>query len=318
MTEIVKIDNHLEEQPEDSIKKTSLNCSGICRYHLLFLLIAIAIPVVPLFFKSTLLFLCINLYYSLYWIIFVIAFSTNLIRIGFRYNEKSAQVSYSPVNKDQDYLSVGVTSKDEESSKSVETFPYSGFNFCFMIFCYKEPIELITETLKNISLIKYSNNFIVVVAMEERTPDKEDKIKALSELKYLFKQMVFTIHPYGIPGEIPGKCSNSNYALRSFADSFSDLDPKKTLVCNIDVDSRFHPNFLNSLMNQVYSLKEEDLHSTVFQPALFYNMGLDKVSIFSRVTGILRNSMTLGSLVTFDLNIMSIYCATLELLKKGN
>ncbi|CAF4456166.1 unnamed protein product, partial [Adineta steineri] len=29
-----------------------------------------------------------------------------------------------------------------------------------------------------------------------------------------FEQIIFTIHPRGLPNEIPGKCSNSNYGLR--------------------------------------------------------------------------------------------------------
>ena len=109
-------------QPEDSLKKTQLNCSGICRYHLLFLLIAIAIPVVPLFFKSTLLFLCINLYYSLYWIIFVIAFIANLIRVGSSYKNREYLTVIETDDKNQDYKSAESKSRDE-LDKIKESFP---------------------------------------------------------------------------------------------------------------------------------------------------------------------------------------------------
>lgn len=30
-----------------------------------------------------------------------------------------------------------------------------------------------------------------------------------------FHDLIFTIHPFGLPNEIPGKCSNANYALRT-------------------------------------------------------------------------------------------------------
>jgi hypothetical protein len=66
-----------------------------------------------------------------------------------------------------------------------------------------------------------------------------------------FKELIFTIHPYGILGEIPGKCSNSNYAQRML---YSHLR-KTTLnfkiddyfIVGFDTDTRFPNYFLGEL-----------------------------------------------------------------------
>ena len=85
---------------------------------------------------------------------------------------------------------------------------------------------------------------ILVVGFEERTPDLAAKVTKLRELYVSqFKQLMFTVHPSGVPGEIPGKCSNSNFAFRQAEKSLSadGQDTDSILVTTCDADSKLHP-----------------------------------------------------------------------------
>jgi hypothetical protein len=54
---------------------------------------------------------------------------------------------------------------------------------------------------------------IFLLGVEERTPDRQEKIDMImSQFIGKFKQLMIVVHPYGVEGEIPGKCSNSNWA----------------------------------------------------------------------------------------------------------
>ena len=82
-----------------------------------------------------------------------------------------------------------------------------------MTFIYKEPLQLLTATLDNIKAMAGSEDFIVIVGFEERSPDKENKLKTLEKMySNAFSQLLITVHPFGVEGEIPGKCSNVNFA----------------------------------------------------------------------------------------------------------
>ena len=89
-----------------------------------------------------------------------------------------------------------------------------------------------------------ANRVVLVVGMEEPTPELDAKIGKLRDLYVSqFMQLIFTIHPTGVPGEIPGKCSNSNYAFRQAEKSLA-ADGHNTdnlLVTTCDADTKFHP-----------------------------------------------------------------------------
>ncbi|CAD8144920.1 unnamed protein product [Paramecium pentaurelia] len=65
-------------------------------------------------------------------------------------------------------------------------------------------------------------------------------------------------------------------------------------------------------------LQEKDRNNFVWQPILFYNWGLDKLSVFTRITGLARNMLMMGALIPFNINIMSVYTASLQLYIEGD
>ncbi|CAF0925925.1 unnamed protein product [Rotaria sordida] len=128
-----------------------------------------------------------------------------------------------------------------------------------------------------------------------------------------------TIHPYGLPGEIPGKCSNSNYGLRTAVNQINvaDDDMKNILVTTCDADSKFPPDYIAALTWK-YLQENQPALTTIYQSPLFYNWKLDSLSFIMRITGLLRSLLMLGALILFNINTMSIFSYSFSLAKKGD
>lgn len=216
-----------------------------------------------------------------------------------------------------------MTKKYRKNSKldTISEKVASKYNYIFATFAYKEPLEIIKKCLENISNLNESKSLIVAVCLEERTPDLERKIKSIEQFESTFSQLLVTVHPYGVEGEIPGKCSNSNYAIRSIykhlkSNQEQNFKPEDFMLVNFDIDTIFHKNFLQVLKETVENEKQPD--RVVWQPLLYYNWNMDKLSFFTRIIGILRSTMMAGALITFNLNVMSAFCASLKLYVDGN
>jgi hypothetical protein len=81
---------------------------------------------------------------------------------------------------------------------------------------YKEPVELLCETISSVANQTVADSIIMVVGMEEKTPEQEEKKRIINErFGNCFKALVYAVHPSGVTGEIPGACSNRNYAARA-------------------------------------------------------------------------------------------------------
>jgi hypothetical protein len=125
---------------------------------------------------------------------------------------------------------------------------------------YKEPVELLMETISSVANQTVASSIIMVVGMEEKTPNQEEKKKTIRDrFGKSFKALVFAVHPSGTPGEIPGACSNRNFASRTAVkymimsgllpiDSVTkevDLDFTVCTVC--DADTTFYYRYFENL-----------------------------------------------------------------------
>ncbi|CAK92135.1 unnamed protein product (macronuclear) [Paramecium tetraurelia] len=277
------------ELPENPIAtkmtlKEDKTCGGRFRWNLVINAIMIAMAAFPFYLplEAT---LGINCFYASLWLLFTC-------------------------------LAVNTLSKIHNTIK--KSFPYQIY---FDHIPLQRTSRITLKTLQNVSQQRIAKEIILVVCMEEKTPDKESKINAVFEqFTNFFGKLIITVHPYGTPGEIPGKCSNNNYGIRSvyahLKQSEPNFDPNKYFVTNFDVDNIFHKNFLDIQMMNI--LKEKDRNNYVWQPVLFYNWGLDKLSVFTRITGLARNMLMMGALIPFNINIMSVYTASLQLYIEGD
>ncbi|UJR27633.1 hypothetical protein I4U23_008914 [Adineta vaga] len=190
-----------------------------------------------------------------------------------------------------------------------------------VISCYKEPLELIKRSVDTLAAQTEVSRITMVISFEERTPDVHLKCQTL-ETYYAqtgFRKLIFTIHPYGLVNEIPGKCSNANYALRTAVEQLklNETNGDHILITTCDADSQFHRQYIAALTYQYIKANFPAL-TTIYQPPLFYNWNLDGLSFFTRITGILRSTLMLGALIPFSINTMSIFSFSLSLAKAGN
>jgi hypothetical protein len=56
----------------------------------------------------------------------------------------------------------------------------------------------------------------MVVSFEEKSPNLSEKqFELWKHYSNKFDDFFFTVHPFGLAGEIPGKCSNCNCGIRT-------------------------------------------------------------------------------------------------------
>ena len=250
---------------EKFLKKTNLFFSGRFRWNVFVFLLAIGLILMPIF-VSTYVTLGLNCYFVLSWFLFL-TFNT----IGnFRIMHTLRQFA------------------DPEKCQTVRT----KYKHIFVTFSYKEPLALLQLNLNKFLSINGSKDVILLICLEEKTPDLEMKIREIGlEFGDKFTKLFVTVHPFGVEGDIPGKCSNSNYGIRSLFKHLKEenphLDTSDYILTNFDVDTVFHKNFLD-ILNLSILENEKDLAKIVFQPLLYYNWNLDKLSFFTRIIGVLR------------------------------
>ena len=189
-----------------------------------------------------------------------------------------------------------------------------------VISAYKEPATLLISTIESIEIqeqAKYDIN--LNISLEERTPQLDEKIAAFEKrFSKSFKRLFFTIHPYNLPGEIPGKCSNANYGIRKSMNRLELLgvDTDNLIITTCDADTKFHPKFFYALTDTFQKTKNP--HESVFQSPLLYNWKLDEANVVTRVTGIMRATLMMGAMIPFNINTMSIFSFSGKLCKAGN
>ena len=215
--------------------------------------------------------------------------------------------------------------KDLESSRPKK----SPIQHLAVMACYKEPVDLIAASVETLANQTVASKVTMVVSFEEKTPDLLSKQKHLSNLfGSHFHEIVFVVHPFGIDGEIPGKCSNMNCGIRTGLAHMAGkadfkFDPDRILVTNCDADSKFHPRYMEALE---YKYEQEFTRTTggdekmvncVFQSPLLYNWNLDAASVITRVTGMVRAFLMMGAMIPFNVNTMSIYSFSASLCIAG-
>lgn len=141
---------------------------------------------------------------------------------------------------------------------------------------YKEDIEIVRTTLRSLVASSYpgkKERFILVHAGEEG--DKERFLANAELLKAEFGGEFFrflvTVHPKGVPGEMPGKGSNIHFAGRKAKELIDELGIpyENVIVSSFDIDTCVHPQYFAHLTYKY--LTHPDPTRTSFQPIALYN-----------------------------------------------
>eukprot|EP00440_Ansanella_granifera_P036667 gb/GFBE01039779.1/.p1 GENE.gb/GFBE01039779.1/~~gb/GFBE01039779.1/.p1 ORF type:complete len:579 (+),score=203.22 gb/GFBE01039779.1/:1-1737(+) len=186
---------------------------------------------------------------------------------------------------------------------------------------YKEPMEVICQSIDSLMNQTVAKRLIVVIGLEEGTPDVGEKANTLkTRYATCFKRFHVTKHPKQWSGgrEIRGKCSNANYTMRAAVtrlEEYGDLDLDCTTATSCDTDSLFAPRYFENLGYQFLTTK--NAKEVVWQAPLYYNHHLNERPFYVRAIGIMRAAYMLGFLIPYNINTMSIFSFSLDLCIKG-
>lgn len=151
---------------------------------------------------------------------------------------------------------------------------------------YKEPREIIEETLDTLIKSDYPKEKIIIVLAGEKRAGTAFEIQAKNIAKKYssnFYKFIVTIHPDNIAGEIGGKGSNTSYAGKETKKLIDELKIpyENILISTFDIDTKIFPQYFACLT--WYYLTEENPTRASYQPVPVYNNNIWTASLFSRV-----------------------------------
>lgn len=152
---------------------------------------------------------------------------------------------------------------------------------------YKEDIEVIRATLRSLRATAYSakEKFIIVLAGEERDRERFRAAASLLEREFAgaFFRFLVTEHPKDLPGDLPGKGSNINWAghrAQELVDSLA-IPYENVIVSSFDVDTIAHPQYFAALTH-AYLTHPNPLR-TSYQPIALYNNNIWETPALVRI-----------------------------------
>lgn len=152
---------------------------------------------------------------------------------------------------------------------------------------YKEPYEVVKETFGSLAKSDYpKDKIILVLAAEERGGEKAQLVaaKIKKEFSDKFFRLIITKHPADLPGEIPGKGSNENWAAKEVKKLVIDLlniPYDNILVSVFDVDTQIYPQYFSCLTYNFLTCKNP-LRSS-FQPVPLFVNNIYQTSAFGQL-----------------------------------
>lgn len=141
---------------------------------------------------------------------------------------------------------------------------------------YKEEYNIIHATLRSLSESNYDQKRMIVVLCGEESDQvrfEESSARAKAEFGLVFKKIYLTIHPRGLPDEIPGKGSNLHFAgqemSKRLVEDYPEIKDEQFIVSAFDIDTIAHPQYF-SLLTYLYCTVNEPTH-TSYQPVTLFS-----------------------------------------------
>lgn len=154
---------------------------------------------------------------------------------------------------------------------------------------YKEPMEVLEETIEKVMRSSISKEQIgIVLAMEEAEANCELKAQEIiGKYKNNFFDMIYSVHPSGIPGEQRGKGSNTQWGCAHLEKVLNErgADKDNVILTITDSDTWYHEQFFEALTYTF--ITEEQRHQTFYQTPIFSYLNIDVVPFATRIMAIL-------------------------------
>ncbi len=143
-----------------------------------------------------------------------------------------------------------------------------------MLPTYQEDLAILEEALEALLRAEYrKDRMIVVLGGEERDAlnFERHRLELEKRYKHHFANLLFTLHPKDLPGEIPGKGSNMRYMGHEVQKylALTNIHPNDIIVSAFDVDTVSHPEYFACL---AYLFKTIDNpHRSSYQPITLFS-----------------------------------------------
>ncbi len=188
--------------------------------------------------------------------------------------------------------------------KEVEGFgDWKEIKHIILILIANEPKETYERTLEALAKQTFLlKNIVPVLATEERYPDGEKNCKELrAKWKDVFGEILITVHPKDIVGEIKGKSSNENWAAREAKRILVDekgWNIKNITITSNDADSILHRQYLACLTYKF--LDNPHRYERFWQPAVVFYNNIWRLPAATRVVNVIGSVLQIGLLARRD------------------
>jgi len=142
---------------------------------------------------------------------------------------------------------------------------------------YKESFDIIQTTLRSLQKNTFPcERMMIVLGGEEADKEHFEDItkRVKEEFSSVFCKIIVTIHPKGLPDEIPGKGSNLHWMGHRVEEilktEFAHIPDEHMIVSAFDVDTIAHPQYF-SYLTYLYCTVEHPTRSSYQPVALFSN-----------------------------------------------
>lgn len=234
------------------------------------------------------------LIFDVYWVLRVVYFSFYLF-LSWRRFRKAIQIDW--------FKKLTTEFPNWQQRKNVVFLPI-----------YNEGWDVVAPTINSFLASSYpAKSIYLVLAGEGRKADHWQKIQqlVLENYKGKFADIIFSTHPDGLPGEIPGKGSNIHFAeweFKKYADA-KGWEYIDIITSIFDIDTIVHPEYFAHL-SYLYNSHPRPDHSS-FQPLTLYNNNLwqspavIRIMAFGTSFWMLFSLARLDNLITFSSHSMS-------------
>lgn len=140
---------------------------------------------------------------------------------------------------------------------------------------FKENEHMLRQTLENLASAPGAReNLHIVLAMEARegSSGREKAERLIADTTHLFADVMATFHPDNLPGEVPGKSSNQQWAyresLRRYSPKLQGRDLTRVFITIADADTLLHPQYFNAMAVQGLKMPQEERFWKMWQPPI--------------------------------------------------
>ncbi|HPL29116.1 MAG TPA: glycosyltransferase family 2 protein, partial [Anaerolineae bacterium] len=209
---------------------------------------------------------------------------------------------------------------EAERAAGGAALPWKKIRHIVVISNYSEPVAKLRATLEALAAQReVASQLWVVLAMEGREEGAAAKARALqAEFAGRLGDLRYTLHPAGLPGEVPGKAANeawaARWARRHYVDELGH-DIHRITLTSCDVDSVFDPGYFACL---TYKFATDPARQRrIWQAPVFFHNNAWQVPTFIRFLGLSLAVWQLADLTSplgdpHPISTYSISLATLD------